>query len=167
MRAKISRFKRSRQTWTEVGGSQRCALNVPRLWNFIVTYNGIGQHVNRPNTSSKCTYRCKIVFSCLLRNSSALRFRAPSVRSRKLCNSTAWAPWKWPHHRFHYFREKLHAWCMNLSRMAWTRYWTKRNESGGVRKVLKCKKYIYPRPAANGARVAMREAPKVTYFTVF
>jgi hypothetical protein len=46
---------------------------------------------------------------------------------------------------------------MNLSRMAWTRYRTKRDEPGGVRKVLKCKK-IYPRLAANGARVATREA---------
>ena len=46
---------------------------------------------------------------------------------------------------------------MNLSRMAWTRYRTKRDEPGGVRKVLRCKK-IYPRLAANGARVATREA---------
>jgi hypothetical protein len=46
---------------------------------------------------------------------------------------------------------------MNLSRVTRTRYRTKRNEPGGVRKLSKCKK-IYPRLAANGARVATRGA---------
>ena len=46
---------------------------------------------------------------------------------------------------------------MNLSRVTRTRYRTKRDEPGGVRKLSKCKK-IYPRLAANGARVATREA---------
>ena len=46
---------------------------------------------------------------------------------------------------------------MNLSRVTRTRYRTKRDEPGGVRKLSKCKK-IYPRLAANGARVATRGA---------
>ena len=44
---------------------------------------------------------------------------------------------------------------MNLSCMAPTPYWTKRNELGGVRKFLKCRKYI--RDAQLTERASRRE----------
>ena len=86
LRPKTSWSNRGQKS-TQVDGGEHCAMNMSCCWNLSVTYNGTGQRVKRPSTSSKCTHGCKIVVLSLPRNFSALRIRAPSARSRKVCNS--------------------------------------------------------------------------------